>query len=64
MEEITLTTILEHLRAFEKRVNDRFNAMDRRFDEADERADRRYRNLTGQIDAIDKRLDMVEIAAL
>lgn len=56
-DEITLGTIMEHLQALEMRMN-------KRFDNVDGRIDRLERNLTRQIEAIDKRLDAVEIEQL
>lgn len=63
-ESITLGTILEHLHALETRINARFDKADSRFDRLEQRVDRMDRNLSGQIDAIDRRLDTVEIGQL
>lgn len=63
-KDITLGTIMEHLRAMEDRINKRFEGVDKRFDGVDARIDRMERNLTRQIDGVDKRLDAVEIEKL
>ena len=60
--DITLGTIMEHLRAMEDRINKRFESVDFRLDRIESDQQRMERNLTRQIDAIDKRLDEVEIA--
>lgn len=62
--DITLGTILEHLRAFEGRMLGQFTGLEGRMDTLEQRIDRMDRNLTRQIDAIDKRLDAVEIEQL
>jgi hypothetical protein len=69
--DITLGTIMEHLRAMEGRINKRFedadkrlDGVDKRFDGVETRIDRLERNLTRQIDGIDKRLDEIEIEKL
>lgn len=56
-ERITLRHVLSHVQGMEIRINQRFDAVDERFN-------RLERNLTFQIDAIDKRLDAVEIEYL
>lgn len=68
---ITLSIILEHLRAFETRmlgklqaVDGRMGLLESRIDKLGNRMDRMECNLTAQIDAIDKRLDEVEIEYL
>lgn len=66
MEEqgITLGIILEHLRAMESRIRERFENVEFRLDRVELGQQRLERNLTAQIDAIDKRLDPVEIEHL
>lgn len=62
--DITLGTILEHLRAFEGRMLNRFTDLEGRMNSLEQRVDRMDRNLTRQINAIDQRLDAVEIEQL
>ena len=63
-KDITLRTILDHMRGLEDRINKRFDGIDMRFNAVDARIDLLGRNLTRQINAIDKRLDEIEIAKL
>ena len=63
-KDITLRTILDHMRGMEDRINKRFDVVHLRFNAVDARIDLLGRNLTRQIDAIDKRLDEIEIEKL
>jgi archaellum component FlaC len=63
-KDITLGTIMEHLRAMEGRINKRFEGVDSQINGVNARIDRAERNLTRQIDGIDKRLDEMEIEKL
>lgn len=62
--DITLGTILEHMRGMEERIGQRFENVACRLDRLELGQQRLERNLTAQIDAIDKRLDAVEIEHL
>ena len=70
--DITLGTIMEHMRGMEQRVTSRIQDvhedLSKRMDGLDAkltgRLDRLERNLTSQIDAIDKRLDAMEVEHL
>ena len=63
-KDITLRTILDHMRGLEDRINKRFDGVDLRINAVDAHIDLLDRNLTRQIDGIDKRLDEIEIAKL
>ena len=59
--DITLQTVLRHMQAMESRMMERFDAIDTRFDRLEAKVDRNHAQLTFQIDAIDRRLDEVEV---
>lgn len=72
---ITLKMLLDHQRAMRAefmhdqktmliQMDRRFDEFSRRMDESDKRTDRMQRNLTGQLDMIDERLNSVEIEYL
>jgi archaellum component FlaC len=65
---ITAGTILKHMQAMEKRLTVRISSveigLDSRINALDEKFSRRFDNLSFQIDAIDKRLDAIEIEDL
>ena len=67
-EEITLKTIVDHIQAqgMEFRgefrsVHERLDGLSTKIDNLRDTVERNHRNLTAQIDAIDKRLDAIEI---
>jgi len=70
-EEITLKTVIEHIQAqgvefrgeFRK-VQERIDVLSTTINNLRETVERNHRNLTVQIDAIDKRLDAIEIENL
>lgn len=70
--DVTLGTIMEHMRGMEQRVTSRIQEvhedLSKRMDGLDAkltgRLDRLERNLTAQIDAIDNRLDAMEVEHL
>lgn len=55
---------MEHLRAMEDRINKRFEQVGFRLERIESDQQRMERNLTRQIDGVDKRLDEMEIAKL
>ncbi len=59
--KITLKTVLEHMVAMEQRIYDRF---EHRLDNLEKRIALAESNLTYQLDAIDSRLDDLELAEL
>jgi hypothetical protein len=74
-KEITLKTLLDHQRGMESRLTESQRSMETRLGERLDRLESRVerlegdvqrmgRSLTRQIDAIDKRLDELEIATL
>lgn len=74
-EEITLKTVLDHIQAMgaqlrqqmtevEGRVIKRMDQIEGRLSRLEETVAKNHRNLTQQIDAIDKRLDEIEIESL
>ena len=63
-KDITLRTILDHMRGLEDRVMKKFEQVDFRLERLQTDQQRMERNLTRQIDAIDKRLDEIEIEKL
>ena len=77
-DDITLKTVLDHIHAMQSRMDSRFEDIERRFDKVDQKfeiVDRRFdeleqtiqmveTNLSRQIDAIDHRLDEIEIEGL
>jgi len=67
-KDITLGTILEHMRGMEQRMTTQLHEVDgrltKRLDSLEVGLDRVHRNLSSQIDAIDKRLDAIEIEYL
>ena len=62
--DVTLGAVMEHLRAMEGRINKRFENADFRLERIESGQQRMERNLTRQIDGIDKRLDEIEIEKL
>jgi esterase/lipase len=63
-KEITLRTVLDHIRGMEERVMKKLEHVDFRLEQVESGQQRMERNLMRQIDAIDKRLDEIEIAKL
>jgi hypothetical protein len=63
-KDVTLGAVMEHLRAMEGRINKRFESADLRLERIESGQQRMERNLTRQIDGIDKRLDEIEIEKL
>jgi DNA-binding FrmR family transcriptional regulator len=74
-EDITLKTVLDHIQGIqrshrrdiqesEERMTRRLDRMEGRLERIERRIDRMEANLTCQIDAIDKRLDAIEIEKL
>lgn len=66
--DITLGTILEHMRGMESRIMAELHETDgrltKRIDSLEANLVRIHRNLSGQIDQLDKRLDAIEIEEL
>jgi len=63
-KDITLATILEHIQGLRDDVTGRLGHIEQQMDRMVTRMDRMEQNLTNQIDAIDKRLDEIEIELL
>lgn len=70
-DEITFKTVIEHIQAqgveFRgafRAVNERIDALSTQVGTLRESVERNHRNLTTQINAIDKRLDAIEIENL
>ena len=70
-DEITLKTVLDHMTAMEQRLSGRFNGVDARLSAIEgrlggieQKLSHAEAKLSWQIDAIDKRLDGIEIEKL
>ncbi|MBU0766182.1 hypothetical protein KKF55_00115 [Patescibacteria group bacterium] len=73
--EITLKVLLDHIQGMrndltqrmdklEHRLSNRMDGLEKRMDGMEQRMEKRFDQLVFQIDAIDKRLDAVEIEEL
>jgi hypothetical protein len=63
-DDISLKTVLDHLSAMEQRLAGRFDTVEKRFGQVDQKLQVVEANLTRQIDGIDRRLDEMEIQKL
>jgi predicted nucleic acid-binding Zn-ribbon protein len=64
---ITLKTVIDHIQAFQQRMEYRFTKIDERFTKIDQRFDKidqRFAWLDLRIGNIDERLDTIEVAII
>ncbi len=65
-QEPTLTDVLNELKSFQTAVNQRFEAMDQRFEEIDQRFDamgQRFQEIDQRLDKLDYKFDTYEKAS-
>jgi hypothetical protein len=62
--DITLGTVMQHMQHLHGIVLAHFDRLEAKFDQLETKVDRNHINLSSQIEAIDKRLDSIEIEAL